>query len=221
MGVPVQFPAMPIINLKWEFQCNSLQCQLSIWNGSSSAILRNANYYWPATILNGSSSAILRNANYHWLATILNGSSGAIPCNANYHWLATILNQSSSAILRNANYHWLATILNGSSSAILRNANYHWLATGSTSNKQYHKRNTYVLLSVVSFCLNVFTLENEISHQILDALPVNTTRLLLRICFSACEIDAWLFLIRWPSSQITRSGPGLTKAECISERQFK
>jgi hypothetical protein len=60
------------------------------------------------------------------------------------------------------------------------------MATGSTNPKP----NTYMLLSVVSFCLNAFTLENEMSHQILDASPVKTTRLLLRICFSACEIDA-------------------------------
>ena len=40
---------------------------------------------------------------------------------------------------------------------------------------------------------------------------------LVRTCFSACEILAWLFLMRWPSSQITRSGPGLTRAPWMSK----
>ena len=30
-----------------------------------------------------------------------------------------------------------------------------------------------------------------------------------------CEMLAWLFLIRWPSSQMTRSGPGRTRLPCI------
>ena len=35
---------------------------------------------------------------------------------------------------------------------------------------------------------------------------------LVLMVFSDCEIPAQLFLILWPSSQITRSGPGFTKA---------
>ena len=33
-----------------------------------------------------------------------------------------------------------------------------------------------------------------------------------------CEMLAWLFLIRWPSSQMTRSGPGRTRLPCIPTR---
>ena len=43
---------------------------------------------------------------------------------------------------------------------------------------------------------------------------------LVRTCFSACEILAWLFLMRWPSSQIIRSGPGLTRAPWMSKTQI-
>ena len=32
------------------------------------------------------------------------------------------------------------------------------------------------------------------------------------------EMLAWLFLIRWPSSQMTRSGPGLTRLPVIPKR---
>lgn len=46
--------------------------------------------------------------------------------------------------------------------------------------------------------------------------PVRTIRRLVRICLSAWEMEAWEFLMRWPSSQMTRSGPGLTSALWIS-----
>lgn len=42
--------------------------------------------------------------------------------------------------------------------------------------------------------------------------PVSTTRRRERIFFRACEVLAWQFLMRCPSSQITTSGPGRHKA---------
>ena len=46
-------------------------------------------------------------------------------------------------------------------------------------------------------------------------------RLLVAICFRAIEILVASFLILWPSSHITRSGPGLHKASCIPGEEHR
>jgi hypothetical protein len=46
-----------------------------------------------------------------------------------------------------------------------------------------------------------------------DVLSSRLTDLVLMF-LSDCEIPAWLFLIRWPSSHTIRSGPGLIRASC-------
>ncbi len=47
--------------------------------------------------------------------------------------------------------------------------------------------------------------------------PVRTTRRRDRMFFRACEVLAWQFLIRWPSSHMTTSGPGRDSALSIPE----
>ena len=43
---------------------------------------------------------------------------------------------------------------------------------------------------------------------------------LVLMFFSTWDMLAWLFFIRWPSSQITRSGPGLISASCSPGKLF-
>ena len=71
--------------------------------------------------------------------------------------------------------------------------------------------NSITIISLEHFC-------NPIRKFIItcNGYPVSTILLLVRTFFSIWDMLAWLFFIRWPSSQIIRSGPGRRRFRCIS-----
>ena len=56
----------------------------------------------------------------------------------------------------------------------------------------------------------------SLHHSRLSCPSFPLSTYLVCICLSVFEIPAWLFLILCPSSQITKSGPGSSRATCMS-----
>jgi hypothetical protein len=70
--------------------------------------------------------------------------------------------------------------------------------------------------SILVALLDEFSLKkNTVEHNLIKNENCNS-RLFVAVNFLTCEMDACEFLMRWPSSQMTRSGPGLTSSCWIS-----